>query len=91
MANHLELFMVLEQQAKPDAARQAEAFLRTAAIATEPVTLQQGALARQAFYDFGRGRIGSISVIASATHWLLYEMMSCSAPATTSHKPISRS
>ena len=48
--------MVLEQQAKPDAARQAEAFLRTAAIATEPVTLQQGALARQAFYDFGRGR-----------------------------------
>jgi ribonuclease VapC len=56
VANRLELSIVLERQAKPDAARQAEAFLRAAAIVEEPVTLQQGALARQAFYDFGRGR-----------------------------------
>lgn len=56
VANYLELSMVLERQAKPEAARQAEAFLRAAAIVEEPVTLQQGALARQAFYDFGRGR-----------------------------------
>jgi ribonuclease VapC len=56
VANHLELSIVLERQAKPEAARQAQAFLRAAAILEEPVTLQQGALARQAFYDFGRGR-----------------------------------
>ncbi len=56
VANHLELAIVLERQARPDAARQAEAFLRAAAIVVEPVALQQGALARQASYDFGRGR-----------------------------------
>jgi ribonuclease VapC len=56
VVNRLELSMVLERQAGPEAARQAEAFLRAAAIVEEPVTLHQGALARQAFYDFGRGR-----------------------------------
>jgi ribonuclease VapC len=56
VVNHLELAIVLERQARPDAARQAEAFLRAASIVVEPVTLQQGALARQAYYDFGRGR-----------------------------------
>ena len=55
VVSHLELAIVLERQAKPDAARQAEAFLRAASIVVEPVTLQQGALARQAYYDFGRG------------------------------------
>ena len=59
VANRLELAMVLERQARPEAARQAEAFLRAAAIVEEPVTLQQGILARQAFYDFGRGRHGA--------------------------------
>lgn len=56
VVNHLELAIVLDRQARPDAARQAEAFLRAAAIVIEPVSLQQGALARQAYYDFGRGR-----------------------------------
>lgn len=56
VANPLELAMVLERQARPDAARQAEAFVRAASIVVEPVTLQQGTLARQAFFDFGRGR-----------------------------------
>jgi len=56
VVNHLELAIVLERQAKPDTARQAEAFLRAASIIIEPVTLQQGDLARQAYYDFGRGR-----------------------------------
>jgi len=59
VANHLELSMVLERQARPEATRQAEAFLRAAAIVEEPVTLQRGILARQAFYDFGRGRHGA--------------------------------
>jgi len=56
VVSHLELSIVLERQAKPEAARQADAFLRAAAIVIEPVTLQQGELARQAYYDFGRGR-----------------------------------
>jgi len=56
VVNRLELTMVLERQAGPDSVRQAEAFLRAAAIVEEPVTLHQGTLARQAFYDFGRGR-----------------------------------
>lgn len=56
VVSHLELAIVLERQARPDAARQAEAFLRAASIVVEPVSLQQGALARQAYYDVGRGR-----------------------------------
>lgn len=56
VVSHLELSIVLERQAKPEAARQADAFLRAAAIVIEPVTLRQGELARQAYYDFGRGR-----------------------------------
>ena len=56
VVNHLELAIVLDRQAKPDTTRQAEAFLRAASIVIEPVTLQQGVLARQAYYDFGRGR-----------------------------------
>lgn len=56
VVTQLELTMVLERLAKPDTVRQAEAFLRVAGVVVEPVTLQQGLLARQAFYDFGRGR-----------------------------------
>jgi ribonuclease VapC len=55
VVNHLELAMVLDRQAKPDAARHAEALFRAASIVVEPVTLQQGVLARQAYFDFGRG------------------------------------
>jgi ribonuclease VapC len=56
VANHVELSMVVESQLGPDGARQAEAFLRRADIVVEPVTLEQGDLARQAFLDFGKGR-----------------------------------
>lgn len=56
VASHLELMMVVESQLGADGARQAEAFLRRAGVAIEPVTLEQGALARQAFLDFGKGR-----------------------------------
>lgn len=59
VVNRLELAIVLERQAKPETARQAEAFFRAAAIVEEPVTLEQGSIARQAFYDFGRGRHGA--------------------------------
>jgi ribonuclease VapC len=56
VANHVELAMAVESQLGPDGARQAEAFLRRAGVVVEPVTLEQGDLARQAFLDFGKGR-----------------------------------
>jgi len=56
VANYVELSMVIENQLGPEGMRQAEAFLRRAGILIEPVTLDQGDLARQAFLDFGKGR-----------------------------------
>lgn len=56
VATRLELSMVVEHQLGPDGARQVEAFLRRAGIVVEPVTLEQGEIARQAFLDYGKGR-----------------------------------
>lgn len=56
IANFLELSMVVERQLGPDASRQVETFFRRAGISLEPVTVEQGYLARQAFLDFGKGR-----------------------------------
>lgn len=56
IANFLELSMVVENQLGPEGTRQAEAYLRRADIKIEPVTVDQGYIARQAFFDFGRGR-----------------------------------
>jgi ribonuclease VapC len=56
VANHVELSMVVESQLGPEGMRQAEAFFRRAGITIEPVTIEHGELARQAFLDFGKGR-----------------------------------
>jgi ribonuclease VapC len=56
VANYVELFLVVEGQFGSGAARQCELFLRRSRIAIEPVTLEQGELARQAFLDYGKGR-----------------------------------
>jgi ribonuclease VapC len=56
VANHVELSMVVESQLGPNGARQADAFLRRAGVIVEPVTIEQGDLARQAFLDLGKGR-----------------------------------
>jgi ribonuclease VapC len=56
VANHVELSMVVDSQLGPNGTRQADAFLRRAGVVVEPVTLEQGDLARQAFLDFGEGR-----------------------------------
>ncbi|MGY2049458.1 type II toxin-antitoxin system VapC family toxin [Methylobacterium sp. JK268] len=56
VATWVELALVVERQLGPDGMRQAEAFVRRAGIIIEPVTLEQGDLARQAFLDFGKGR-----------------------------------
>lgn len=56
VVTQLELVIVLERQGGADAARQAEAFFCGVRIVVEPVSLQQGVLARQGFFNFGRGR-----------------------------------
>ncbi len=56
VANFLELSMVVEIQLGPDAARQIDTLFRRVGIAIEPVTVEHGYLARQAFLDFGKGR-----------------------------------
>ena len=56
VASYVELSLVIESQLGPLGMRQAEAFLRRAGITIEPVTIEQGELARQAFLDFGKGR-----------------------------------
>jgi ribonuclease VapC len=56
VATFVELSMVIEGQLGPNAARQADAFLRRADIMIEPVTVEPGHLARQAFLDYGKGR-----------------------------------
>jgi ribonuclease VapC len=52
----LELSIVIERQAGPDAARQCDMFFRRAGIIIEPFTVEQAHIARQAFHDFGKGR-----------------------------------
>jgi ribonuclease VapC len=56
VASYVELTMVVESQLGSDGMRQAEAFFRRAGVVVEPVTVEQGELARQAFLDFGKGR-----------------------------------
>jgi len=56
VANFVELCMVIEGQIGPDAGRQCDVFFRRAGILIEPITVEHGHLARQAFLDFGKGR-----------------------------------
>jgi len=52
----LELSIVIERQAGPEAASQCDMFFRRAGIIIEPFTVEQAHIARQAFHDFGKGR-----------------------------------
>lgn len=56
VANYVELSMVVENQMGPAGMRQVETFFKRAGIIIEPVTLEHGELAQQAFVDFGKGR-----------------------------------
>ena len=56
VATHVELSMVIESQLGFEGLRQAETFIRRAGLIIEPVTVEHGELARQAFLDFGKGR-----------------------------------
>ncbi|MGQ2936801.1 MAG: type II toxin-antitoxin system VapC family toxin, partial [Sphingopyxis sp.] len=56
VASYLELTIVVEKQLGPQGTRHAENFIRRAGMQIEPVTIEQGLIARQAFFDFGKGR-----------------------------------
>lgn len=56
VANYVELSIVIQSQIGSEGMRQAEAFFRRAGMIVEPVTVDHGELARQAFFDFGKGR-----------------------------------
>ena len=56
VASYVELSIVIESQLGPEGMCQTEAFFRRAGITIEPVTIEHGELARQAFVDFGKGR-----------------------------------
>ena len=56
VANSLDLCMVTEGQMGSDAGTQIAVVLRRSGIAIEPVTVEHGHVARQAFLDFGKGR-----------------------------------
>lgn len=54
--NYLELSIVLDRQAEPEADRHCEIFFRRAGIVIEPFTVDQAYIAREAFHSFGKGR-----------------------------------
>ena len=49
VANFVELSMVVERQMGPEAGRQVDVLLRRTGIVIEPVTIEHGQLARQAY------------------------------------------
>jgi ribonuclease VapC len=55
-ANFLEAAIVIDSHGDAEASRQLDAFIRSAAIVIESVTLDQVQVARQAYLDFGKGR-----------------------------------
>ena len=55
VASFVELSMVVESQLGPEAGRQVDTLFRRTGIAIEPVTVEHGHLARQAFLDYGKG------------------------------------
>ena len=55
-ASWLEAGITVDSQAGAAAGRQLDAFVKRAGLVIEPVTLEQAELARQAYFDFGKGR-----------------------------------
>lgn len=56
VASYVELSIVVLRQLGVDGLREADTFLRRAGVLIEPVTIEQGEMARQAYHDFGKGR-----------------------------------
>lgn len=54
-ANYLEAAIVMDGSRDPVVSRRLDEFIEIAELAIEPVTVQQMAIARAAYRDFGRG------------------------------------
>jgi ribonuclease VapC len=87
VANYVELAMVVESQLGADGMRQAEAFLRRAGVVVEPVTLEHGELARQAFLDFGKGRHKAAGVLILSDFAILRRISLCFGSGSDSTIP----
>jgi ribonuclease VapC len=55
-ANYFEAAIVVDLQAGPSGSRQLDSFFRRSGIVIEPVTVEHAEIARQAYFDFGKGR-----------------------------------
>jgi len=55
-ANFVEAAVVVDLQTNAAGSRQFDAFVRRSGLAIEPVTEEQAHLARQAYFDYGKGR-----------------------------------
>ena len=71
----LELSIVIERQAGPEAARQCDMFFRRAGIIIEPFTVEQAHIARQAFHD-----LKPCAALPLTTRAVLQSAASLSAP-----------
>ncbi|WP_330185378.1 type II toxin-antitoxin system VapC family toxin [Nocardia sp. NBC_01503] len=55
VVNHLEMAIKADRHPDPVVARRADELVRTLRIELEPVSVEQAAIARAAYRDFGRG------------------------------------
>ncbi|MEO8097417.1 MAG: type II toxin-antitoxin system VapC family toxin [Acidobacteriota bacterium] len=55
VASYVEAGAVVDAAKNPVVSRTLDEFLRVAGVALQPVTVEQGQLAREAYRDFGRG------------------------------------
>lgn len=54
-ASYVEAGVVMDAARNPLVSRQLDEFVRIARVTVEPVTVEQGKIAREAYRDFGRG------------------------------------
>lgn len=55
VASYVEAGAVMDAARSPIVSRQLDEFVRIARVVIEPVTVEQGKIAREAYRDFGRG------------------------------------
>ncbi len=55
VASYVEAGAVMDAARSPLVSRQLDEFVRIARVVIEPVTVEQGRIAREAYRDFGRG------------------------------------
>jgi ribonuclease VapC len=56
VVSYVEAAIVLDSRRNPALSRRLDDFMRETQVRIEPVTVEQGKLAREAYRDFGKGR-----------------------------------